>query len=132
MNQHGRIVEAIYAAFGRGDIPTIIDALSENVEWEHDAADYGIPWLTPRQGRAEVAGFFEALRALDIRRFEPKRLLADGSMVIALIHVEIVVRVTGRAINDVELHLWTFDPQGKVARFRHVVDTHQHWLAARG
>ena len=80
----------------------------------------------------QVAAFFEALRALDIRRFEPKRILADDSMVAAVIHAQIAVRATGRIINDVELHLWTFDAQGKVARFRHVADTHQHWLALRG
>jgi hypothetical protein len=53
-------------------------------------------------------------------------------MAAAVIHVQIAVRATGRIINDVELHLWTFDTRGKVARFRHVVDTHQHWLALRG
>lgn len=131
MTQPSKTVEAIYAAFGRGDIPTILSALREDVKWEHDAADHGIPWLTPRQGRAAVGAFFEALRALDIRRFEPRRILTDGSMVVAVIHVEVGVRATGRSFNDVELHLWTFDAQGKVARFRHVVDTHQHWLAAR-
>jgi ketosteroid isomerase-like protein len=131
MTRHGKTVEAIYAAFGRGDMETILGALSEHVEWEHDAVDHGIPWLTPRQGRAEVAGFFEALRALEIRRFEPKRILAESNVVVAVIHVGITVRATGRAINDVELHLWTFDAQGKVVRFRHIVDTHQHWLAAQ-
>ena len=131
MSRHAKTVAAIYAAFGRGDIAGILGALREDVEWEHDVVDHGIPWLAPRQGRAQVAGFFEALRALDIRRFEPKRILADDTMAAAVIHVEIAVRATGRVINDVELHLWTFDAQGKVARFRHVVDTHQHWLAAR-
>jgi ketosteroid isomerase-like protein len=132
MSQHSRTVEAIYAAFGRGDIRTILDALRDDVEWEHDAVDHGIPWLTPRQGKIRVGGFFEALRALDIRRFEPKRMLADGDMVVAIIHLEATVRATGRSFSDLELHLWTFDAQGKVARFRHVVDTHQHWVAARG
>ncbi|NJO35042.1 MAG: SnoaL-like domain-containing protein [Rhodospirillales bacterium] len=131
MSQHAKTIEAIYAAFGRGDVAGILGALREDVEWEHDAVDHGIPWLAPRQGRAQVAGFFEALRALDIRRFEPKRILADDTMAIAVIHVEIAVRATGRVINDVELHLWTFDARGKVARFRHVTDTHQHWLALR-
>jgi ketosteroid isomerase-like protein len=131
MSRHARTVEAIYAAFGRGDIPSILDALREDVECEHDAVDHGIPWLTPRQGRAQVAAFFETLRALDFRRFEPKRILADDTMAAAVIHVEIAVRATGRIINDIELHLWTFDAQGKVARFRHVADTHQHWLAAQ-
>ena len=27
----------------------------------------------------------------------------------AVIHVETAVRATGRIINDVQLHLWTFD-----------------------
>ena len=27
-------VRGIYAAFGRGDIPAILDALAEDVEWE--------------------------------------------------------------------------------------------------
>jgi hypothetical protein len=94
--------------------------------------DHGIPWLAPRQGRAQVTGFFEAPHALDIRRFEPKRILADDTMAAAVIYVEIAMRATGRIINDVELHLWTFDSHGKVARFRHVADTHQHWLALRG
>ena len=129
MSRHARTVEAIYAAFGRDDIAGILDTLREDVEWEHDVVDYGIPWLVRRRGRARVAGFFEALHALDIRRFEPKRILADDTMVAAVIHVEIAVRATSRVITDVELHLWTFDAQGKVARFRHVADTHQHWLA---
>ena len=129
MSRHTKTVEAIYAAFGRGDIPGILAALREDVEWEHDAVDHGIPWLMPRQRRAQVAGFFEALRALDFHRFEP--ILADDTMAAAVIHIEIAVRATGRVISDVELHLWTFDAQGKVARFRHVADTHQHWLALR-
>ena len=53
MPQHAKTVEAIYAAFGRGDIPGILGALREDVEWEHDAVDHGIPWLAPRQGRAQ-------------------------------------------------------------------------------
>jgi uncharacterized protein len=131
MMQNAKTVESIYAAFGRGDIAGILGALREDVEWDHDAVDHGIPWLTPRQGRAQVAAFFETLRALDFRRFEPKRILADDTMAAAVIDVEIAVLATGRVISDLELHLWTFDAQGKVARFRHVVDTHQHWLAAR-
>ena len=96
-----KTAEAIYAAFGRGDIAGIQETLREDVEWEHDAVDHSIPWLAPRQGRAQVAAFFEALRALDIRRFEPKRILADDTMAAAVIHVEIAVRATGRVINDV-------------------------------
>ena len=52
MFQHAKTVEAIYAAFGRGDIPGILAALREDVEWEDDAVDQGIPWLASHQCRA--------------------------------------------------------------------------------
>jgi hypothetical protein len=29
------------------------------------------------------------------------------------------------------VHIWHFDAQGRVARFRHRLDTHQHWEARR-
>jgi len=124
MSRHAKTVEAIYAAFGRGDIAGILGALREDVEWEHDAVDHGIPWLAPRQGRAQVAGFFEALRALDIRRFEPKRILADDTMAAAVAHVEIAVRATGRrSVPNTTFHCSNFIllPSSFARR--------RHWLA---
>jgi len=41
------------------------------------------------------------------------------------------VKATGKTLRDLEVHLWTFDDAGRVVRFRHVVDTHAHHLAAR-
>ncbi len=55
-----------------------------------------------------------------------------GNQVIAVISVDITVKTTGRRIRDLELHLWTFDAEGRVSRFRHMIDTHQHWLAWKG
>jgi ketosteroid isomerase-like protein len=54
-------VQAIYAAFGQGDIPTILGHLGENVEWEYGTLDAGVPWLQPRRGLTEVPKFFESL-----------------------------------------------------------------------
>ena len=89
-----------------------------------------VPWLQPRRGKADVLAFFHALAALEFHVFEPTRLLIDGNLVVALINFEATVRTTGRRISEVdELHLWHFDANGKVARFRHRADTHQHWAA---
>lgn len=125
-------VEQIYAAFGRGDIPAILNALHPEVEWEHDATDYGMPWLKPRRGRAEVGQFFETLAAFEFHKFEPLNMAIGGNQVIAVISIDITVKTTGRRIRDLELHLWTFDAEGRVGRFRHMLDTHQHWLAWKG
>jgi ketosteroid isomerase-like protein len=125
-------VQQIYAAFGQGDVPAILARLAENVEWEHDAADHGIPWLRPGRGKGHVLEFFGVVgKDLDITRFEVPNLLEGGSQVVAVIHIEATVRATGKSFKDLELHVWTFGSDGKAVRFRHVVDTHQHFLASR-
>jgi len=125
-------VQAIYEAFGRGDIPAIIAAVSDDVEWEANGHDHGVPWLTPGRGKEHVARFFQALGALDITKFAPKNMLEGGSQVAAVIDIELTVRATGGKVVDEELHLWTFGPDGKVTAFRHAADTAQHVAAFRG
>jgi ketosteroid isomerase-like protein len=132
MTSHIDTVQALYGAFGRGDIPAILAGLSDNVEWEHDSADHDVPWLKPRRGRAAVGGFFKDLADLAIERFEPRSFLSSADQVAVTTAVDIVVKATGRRIRDLAIHLWTFAPDGKVARFRHFVDTHQYVLANRG
>ena len=38
----------------------------------------------------------------------------------------------GGSYRDEELHLWTFDGDGKVSRLRHYTDTAKHIAAAAG
>ena len=85
---YAETVRQMYEAFGRGDISSILAALAEDVEWEYGEASTDVPWLQPRRGRAAVAGFFEALGALDFHSFQPKTLLEAGPIVVALIDNE--------------------------------------------
>ena len=127
---HIGIVQGIYQAFGRGDVPAILAQLAPNVEWEYGINSTDVPWLQPRQGREHVAAFFQSLAALDIHKFEPKTFLESGDVVVALVDLEGTVLSTGRRIvEEDETHIWHFDAAGKVSRFRHRVDTHQHWAA---
>lgn len=124
---HLETVRNIYAAFGRGDVPAILDCLSDSVEWEYGITSTDVPWLQPRRGRSAVAGFFQSLAAIDIQRFEPKRFLADHDLVVVLFDLEGTVKATGRRIvEEDEAHIWYFNAQGQVTKFRHRVDTHQH------
>jgi ketosteroid isomerase-like protein len=129
-------VQSIYAAFGRGDIPAILAHLAEDVKWdpadpETTAQREGVPWLTPRVGRSEVGKFFEALTQLEFNAFEPYAFMADESRVATCVRAELTVKKTGKRIRDEEMHVWTFDASGKVALFRHVVDTGKHVEAWR-
>jgi hypothetical protein len=60
-------------------------------------------------------------------------VLENAGLVVAIIDVTFIVKATGRTITEEdEVHIWRFDDRGRVARFSHKVDTHQHWLAFRG
>lgn len=127
---HIQTVQSIYAAFGRGDVPAILPHLADDVEWEYGMSNAGVPWFQPRRGRADVPKFFEALGALAITRFEPKTLLESGNIVVALIDLACEVKATGRKIaEEDEAHIWHFGADGRVKRFCHKADTHQHWAA---
>lgn len=125
-------VQAIYAAFARGDIPALLEQLSDDVEWEHDSVDHGVPWLKPGRGKPHVASSFATTgQAFDVKSFEVLNLLAGGDQVVAICRIDAAIRATGKPLRDYEAHVWTFGAAGKVTRFRHVVDTHQHLLASR-
>jgi ketosteroid isomerase-like protein len=131
------IVQDIFAAFGRGDVPAVLAHLSPEIEWdlEQSGAAAELPWLRPRRGLEEVAGFFtDFAEHVEMLRFEPRAfyVTAEGD-VADVFFMEGRVRRTGRTVVDAaDMHLWTFDASGKVVRFRHVVDTWQHVQAWRG
>ena len=111
-------------------MPAILERLADDVEWECGVNSTDVPWLQPRRGRADVAQFFAALAAVDIHTFQPKTFVQGDNLVIALIDLEATVRASGRrVVEEDEVHIWHFDSNGKVRRFRHRADTHQHWAA---
>lgn len=126
-------VQEMYAAFGRGDVPAILERLSPDVEWEYDASPTEVPWLQPRQGRAGAAEFFASLANLEFHHFEPKLILAEGSTVVAVVDVDATVRKTGLRAREVdEVHIWHFGDDGLVTRFRHRADTLKQLRAWQG
>ncbi len=121
-------VQSIYAAFGRGDVPAILAHLHEDVAWEHwtgnSAQKAGVPWLAAKHGAADVVSFFELIGTFQFHDFRVLSVMAGGNQVAAEIAVDIELP-GGARFRDEEMHLWTFDEQGKVTRFRHYLDTHK-------
>jgi ketosteroid isomerase-like protein len=126
-------VRSLYEAFGRGDIPAVLELLSEDVRWEHWADSFaqreGVPWLEPRTGRDGVAEFFRIVGEFEITEFSVLDLMAGESQVVAEIVIDARTPAGGH-YRDEELHLWGFDADGKINRMRHYVDTAKHIAAA--
>ena len=84
-------VQEIYEAFGRGDIPAILQRLAEDVRWEHHptgntAQDHDVPYMRPRSGRDAVAGFFQDIgEDFEMHSFSPHTFLEGEGLVAAVI-----------------------------------------------
>jgi ketosteroid isomerase-like protein len=132
MSMNSNVVREIYEAFSRGDVPAILAKLDEGVEWEYGIAPNEVPWLQPRRGRNQAGKFFESLSALEIHDFVPKVILEGEKIVVALVNITFTVKKTGKKVREEdEAHIWHFNDSGKIVRFRHCADTHQHVQACR-
>ena len=128
---HAKTIQAIYEAFGRGDLKAILERVTDDTSWGFNGARSEVPWHGPYRGKQELPRFFEALGAgMDISRFEPRRLWAQGDDVIAHIAIAYTVKKTGKKVDQEQLHWWSMR-DGKVARMVHFEDTAQVAAANR-
>ena len=122
-------VRAMYAAFGRGDIPALLSYLSTEVDWRIcvDLAAPGakrIPDFRPFRGREGVQAFFSILDAeIEFHSFQPLSFLSDGNEVAVRVQLELTVRSTGYRLRTESIHYFTFDVNGNVTRFVEYADT---------
>ncbi|MDH4076161.1 MAG: nuclear transport factor 2 family protein [Acidimicrobiia bacterium] len=125
-------IQTIYEAFGRGDVPTILDLCADDVAWEHWddnwAQKKGIPILQARTGKAGVGEFFAGVATLTLQSFEVLNMMEGGDQVAATFVIEYDTPVGGH-LRDEEIHLWTLNAAGEVCGLRHYVDTAKHLAA---
>lgn len=123
------VVQSLYAAFARGDIPALLAKLSSEVEWQLnvDLATPGakrIPNFRPFRGREGVRAFFSIIgEEIEFHTFQPTSFLASGNDVMVRVQMEFTVKSTGRRAQLESLHLITFDVNGAVTRFVEYLDT---------
>jgi ketosteroid isomerase-like protein len=128
-------VAAIYDAFGRGDVPAILERLADDVAWDQWSDNFaqraGVPHLLARHGRNDVAGFFGVIGAWTVLDFAVLDVIGTGRQVAAEVRASFALP-NGVRFTDEELHLWTFDADGRVVRFRHYCDTAKHIAVSQG
>ena len=74
MSTPTEVVQQVYAAFGRCDIPGILATLTDDVDWRfHASPSTGIPYGGKFMGKKAVEGWFTTLAQNDdIQQFEPR------------------------------------------------------------
>jgi ketosteroid isomerase-like protein len=117
-------VQHLYASFGRGDLPAILEALADDVSWGIDSsAAAEVPWYGVLNGKGNATKFFTALgEHAEFSRFNPKDFVAVGDHVFNHLEYEATIKKTGKKVSQTSLQHWTFK-NGRVVRWRGYEDT---------
>ena len=122
------VVQETYEAVGRGDIPALLDLLTDDVEWTLQGPSV-LPFAGTRRGREGVAEFFSLVgETLEFERFEPREFVAQGDKVVVLGFERSAVKPTGRSFEQEWAHVYKLR-DGKVAEFLALEDTAAHAVA---
>ena len=119
-------VGALYANFGKGDVPAVLAAMDPKIVWneaEGNALADRNPYIGPD---AVLKGVFE--RALtdfpDFSLSDIKLHNMENNQVLATLRYKATAKNTGKKLNAQAAHLWTFK-DGKITAFQQYVDTKQ-------
>jgi ketosteroid isomerase-like protein len=117
-------VKAMYEALGRGDIDSILERVTDDVDWSTDAAGESAPWYGPRRGKDGVRSFFEAIaQSGPITEFTPLSFASnDDGDVMVFIRYAFTVTATAKSGAMNLHHYWRFR-DGKVCFVRSSEDT---------
>ena len=117
------IVKGIYQAFGTGDVPAVVAALSPEIEW-NEAENFPYSDGNPYRGPDAILGGVFARIGTEWDGFgvEPRQFLDAGDTVVMTGRYTGTCRATGRSMNPQVAHLWTL-ADGKVVQFQQLVDT---------
>jgi ketosteroid isomerase-like protein len=123
------IVQAMYAAFGSGDLPGLLKHLHADASWAVNV-DHKLPaaqavacWR-PGRGHAFVTQFFKHVAEdYEIHEFQPLSFMETGNEVAVRIRMSMTVRSTGKKIVGELMHHFTLDDHGLVTRFAEFADT---------
>jgi ketosteroid isomerase-like protein len=115
------VVRGVYDAFGLGDVPAVLGALADDIEW-HEAE--GMPCGGVHRGPRMVAEKVFAPLTADVEGFmvTPEEVIATGDTVAVVARYTGTGKATGRSLDLPVTHVWDVR-EGKIVRFRQFADT---------
>ena len=119
-----KLLKDLYDAFGRGDIPTVLGAMSPDLHWHQAESNPYMPtgeaWVGPD---AVLNNLFMKLGTeWDGFSVHPKSFHDAGDSVIVEARYSGLYKATGKTMDTQVCHVWRVT-NGKVSRFQQYVDT---------
>jgi ketosteroid isomerase-like protein len=125
------LVQKAYSDFKSRNIPALLEALSQDVDWFIPGPPSVVPFAGHRRGRQQVAEFFAGLAQSQIpQEFEPQEFVGNGDKVVVPGRQRWQVKSTGHVYGDEWAHVFWIE-EGKIVRFREYHDTEAEASAHR-
>jgi uncharacterized protein len=123
-NDNADLLRSTYEAFGRGDIPAVIDVLDQNIVWNTPAV---LPHAMTVNGRDDVGAFFQKLASTwQDFSLEIDDYVASGDRVCVIGRANGILE--GETASYGFVHAWTVR-DGVLVRFDEYVDPSRELLA---
>ena len=121
MASNTEIIESVYASFAQGDVPAVLGAMADDIQWaEADGFPLAGTYVGPQ---AVLEGVFMRLGEIgDEFAATPDQIVADGDTVVALGNYTWKHKSSGEPASVKMAHVWTLDG-GKAVAFQQHVDT---------
>jgi len=115
-----QIVESVYDAFSRGDIPYIVGQVAPNAVWRQSKM---VPWGGDYSGPSGAAEFFTKLNAAaETTGFAARESVEAGNDVYSFGNYQCVIRSTGKSADMDWMFRWRVE-DGKITLFDSYVDS---------
>ena len=110
-----KTIQAVYEAFGRGDVQAILDQVTDDVDWATETSSTAAPWWGVRRGK-------DFGSTMEVREFSPISFAANDTEVHSVVRFSATARTTGK---DATMHLHHFFrfADGAIAYYRGTEDT---------
>ncbi len=126
-----KVVQDAYGYFAKGDIPALLNELTDDVKWVVPGPKNILPWVGTRNGKQEVGEFFKTVgENIDFQKFEPREFIEQGDKVVTLGYWEGKSKKTGRLSAGDWAMVFTFR-NGKVCEHMEYSDTYKSAEAFR-
>ncbi|WP_433026429.1 nuclear transport factor 2 family protein [Actinomycetospora sp. CA-053990] len=122
------IARAVYDAFGRGDIPAVLEHFDPELVWVESTAPNAGTFHGPQ---GVVDGVFVPIgNAWEVFLVEPERVVAQGELVVAVGTYRGTSRATGKSMAARFAHVWQMR-DGRLVHFEQIADTESFNAALR-
>jgi ketosteroid isomerase-like protein len=121
MSDNREVIRAVYAAFARGDVPAVLEALAPEVQWTEAE---GFPYAGTYRGPGAVLEcvFMRLGTEWDGFAARPAELVCEGGTVVAIGEYSGTYKATGKRFVAPFVHVWKLQG-GKVVTFTQHTDT---------